>query len=297
MPTQKKKEGFQGQKAIVIPRKILANQCVKNPIIHSLYITDIGYYPKAEYHYRERPHGADQHILIHCFEGSGIVKINKVSYNIATGDFFFVPMKTAHFYCADENNPWTIYWIHFKGQTADSIVSLMKKQNNGFKGYLKYAEKTISFFKEIYSQMERGYSRDNLTYANMCLWHYLTTFLYNDKSLPEGSKISNKDEIDRAIDYLSEHIDHILTLDEIASSVNLSASHFSYLFKRKTGFSVIEYFNHLKVQKACQYILFTNMRIGEIALEVGIGDQYYFSRMFTKIMGISPNEYRKKRIH
>src|SRR4051812_39712352 len=125
MIQQKKKEGFQGQKAIVIPRKILANQCVKNPIIHSLYITDIGYYPKAKYHYRERPHGADQHILIHCFEGSGNAKINKESYNITPGDFLFVPMKTPHFYCADENNPWTIYWIHFKGEASDSIISLM----------------------------------------------------------------------------------------------------------------------------------------------------------------------------
>ena len=296
MIKQKKKEGFQGQKAIVIPRKILVNQCAKNPIIHSLYLTDIGYYPKAKYHYRERSNGADQHILIYCFEGSGKANINKEIYDITPGDFFFVPIKTAHFYYADEDNPWTIYWIHFKGSTADAIISSLKKQHNGYKGYIQYSEKSIAFFKEIYMQMERGYSSDNLTYANMCLWHYLTTFLYNDRSLPEG-EISNKDEIDRAIDFLSERIDQTLTLEEIAASVNLSVSHFSYLFKKKTGFSVIEYFNHLKVQKACQYILFTNMRIGEIALEIGIGDQYYFSRMFTKIMGVSPNEYRTKRIH
>ena len=52
----KKKEGFQGQKAIVIPRQILNNRCAKNDVISALYVTDIGYYPKARFHFRERPH-------------------------------------------------------------------------------------------------------------------------------------------------------------------------------------------------------------------------------------------------
>ena len=53
----------------------------------------------------------------------------------------------------------------------------------------------------------------------------------------------------------------------------------------------------LKVQKACQYLLFTDLRIKEIANKLGIEDQYYFSRMFTKIMGMSPVAYRIKRIN
>jgi AraC-like DNA-binding protein len=50
------------------------------------------------------------------------------------------------------------------------------------------------------------------------------------------------------------------------------------------------------VQKACQYLLFTGLRVKEIAYELGIEDPFYFSRMFSRIMGSSPNEYREKRI-
>lgn len=291
----KKREGFQGQKAIVIPRQILNSRCTKNDVISTLYVTDIGYYPKAKFHYRERPHGADQHILIYCYEGKGKVTIRKTEYKIEAGDFFTIPMKAAHRYEANNETPWTIYWIHFKGTTSSQIVSHIEKQI-GLKGFIQYNEKSIELFNEIYGQFERGYGSDNLMYANMCLWHFLTTFLYNNKYATAG-KLASKDSTDIVIDYLSKNINKVLTLEDIAGEVNLSPSHFSYLFKKKTGFSPIEYFNHLKVQKACQYLLFTNLRVKEISQELGIEDQYYFSRLFTKVMGMAPNNYREKKIH
>jgi len=291
----KKREGFQGQRAIVIPKQILNNKCAKNNIINTLYVTDIGYYPKAKFHYRERIHGAEQHVLIYCHEGRGKLKIRKTEYKIEAGDFFTIPIKTAHTYAADEKDPWTIFWIHFKGTVANQIVASIEKKA-GLKGFIFNNEKSIELFNEIYTQLERGYSSDNLMYANMCLWHFLTTFLFNDKYDTSG-KLSNKDSIDLAIDYLSNNINKVLSLEEMAKEVNISPSHFSYLFKKKTGFSPIEYFNHLKVQKACQYLLFTKLRIKEISQELGIEDPYYFSRMFSKVMGIAPNDYREKRIH
>lgn len=292
----RKKEGFQGQKAIVIPRKILSGQCAGNPVIGNMYITDIGYYPKAKFHYRERPHGADQHILIYCLEGRGEVSINKNQYSIEAGDFFIVPPKTAHKYAADGISPWTIYWIHFKGKTAGAISELLRQKHNGHKGFKQYSETTIHLFNEMYNQLERGYSMDNLVYSNMCLLHFFATFI-NANAYTETGSEGYKDIHDVAIDFLRKNLDKTLKLEDMAASVNLSSSHFSYAFKKKTGFAPVEYFNHLKVQKACQYLLFTSLRIKEIAFEVGIEDQFYFSRMFTKVMGISPNEYREKRIN
>src|SRR4051812_13833522 len=225
----RKKEGFQGQKAIVIPRKILTARCASNDVISTLYVTDIGYYPKAKFHYRERIHGADQHILIYCQEGSGSVKIGKEKFTVESGDFFVVPIKVPHVYTADENNPWTIFWVHFKGSTSNAIVSAIHNQTGSYKGFIQYNESSLKLFDEIYHQLERGYSNDNLMYSNMCLWHFLTTFLFNKKYNPGGDF---KDEIDKAIDFLKNKLNVSITLEEIAVSVNISPSHFSYLFKK-----------------------------------------------------------------
>lgn len=292
----RKKEGFEGQKAIVLPRKILLKYCEPNRLISNLYITDIGYYPKAKFHYRERPHGTDQHILIYCHKGSGEAVIEKTKYIIEAGDFFVMPMYTPHTYKADENNPWTIYWIHFKGSVSHALIELLHKNANGYKGFIKYPDQSLQLFNETYSQLERGYGIDNLIYCNMCLGYFLTTMIYNDRYDPR-SQLNHRDVLDKAIDFLGNNIGEMLTIKKMASAVNLSASHFSVLFKKKTGFSPIEYFNHLKVQRACQYLLFTDLRVREIAMELGFNDPYYFTRMFTKVMGLSPSIYREKKIH
>ncbi len=292
----KKKEGFEGQKAVVIPRTILAQKCAKNAVIGNLYVTDIGYYPKAMYHYRKRPLGADQYILIYCYEGEGSVRIETTEYNLESGDFIIIPIKTAHDYQASEINPWTIYWMHFKGKSANLLLEQLQKQLNGYNGFVRGNETILELFNEMYDQLSKGYGTDNLMYTNMCLWHFLGKFIYNNKCHPNGP-LNPTSPVDQAINFLSKKVESVLTLEEIARMVNLSPAHFSVTFKKKTGFSPIEYFNHLKVQKACQYLLFTNQRIKEIAQAVGIDDPYYFSRLFTKVMGMSPNEYREKKGH
>jgi AraC-like DNA-binding protein len=293
MKSIRKKEGFAGQRAIIIPRKILSQQCSNDEITGGGYITDLGYYPRARFHYRKRQHGIDQNILIYCIEGSGWVQIGDEKYIISSGDFFIVPQKIPHSYAANEDHEWTIYWIHYKGKVFDAISNLIVKELNGYKGSISFSSKRVELFEEIYSNLERGYSIENLYYANMCSWYYLSSFLFKNK-FSVTAPVVNKDVSGIAIDFMQNHLNQILTLTEIAQSVNLSVSHFAAIFHKRTGFAPIEYFNHLKIQKATQYLQFTKDRVKEIANNLGIEDSYYFSRLFKKLMGISPNEYRKR---
>ncbi|HSC55499.1 MAG TPA: AraC family transcriptional regulator [Phnomibacter sp.] len=294
MRSTRKKEGFQGQKAIVIPRRILSGLCATDAIVQMLYVTDIGFYPKARYHFRQRTLGAEQHILIYCYEGKGEVTLDNKKLVLEAGDFCIIPKKQPHAYAADDKNPWTIYWLHCKGEKADAMIALIKEKFDGLKGFIRQKEKFIEFFNEMYERLERGYSSDHLRYANMCLWHFFSSIIYSDNEAIR--KTMHKDAMEDAISFLKSNIDQSLTLGDIAASVNLSVPHFSFLFKKKTGFSPIDYFNHLKVQEACRYLLFTDLRVKEIALQLGFSDQYYFSRMFSKVMGMPPNEYREKRV-
>lgn len=291
---EKKRDGFQGQKAIVLPRNIIAKYCLHNPLISSAYITDIGYYPKAKFHYRARTQGIDQHILIYNIEGLGWAEIEDKKYTIAPGDFFIAPAGKLNRYGANEKTPWSIYWIHFKGPTADAFVNNHFERTKSYQGTISFNQNRMVLFDEIYKHLERGYGYENLSYVNMILTHYLSSFLFHETFNGVSLNDNSSDVVNLAILFMQENMDNMLSLSELANHVNVSASYFSSLFKKKTGFSPIEYFNHLKIQKAGQYLQFTDMRIKEIAYNFGMEDPYYFSRLFTKIMSISPKEYRAK---
>src|SRR5689334_17031478 len=114
----RKRQGFDGQRLIVLPKKITADFLVRDPVTRQIYITDIGYYPKAEFHYVERPAGSSQHIIIYNVEGSGWVEIDKKRTTLSASQFVVIPAGAPHKYAANEDDPWTIYWLHFKGDLA-----------------------------------------------------------------------------------------------------------------------------------------------------------------------------------
>lgn len=98
---------------------------------------------------------------------------------------------------------------------------------------------------------------------------------------------------DEAVRYMTERLTESLTLSELAKQVGLSKQHLVYLFNREAGLPPIEYFLRLKVQRAGQLLDLTGLSVKEIAGAVGLSDPYYFSRIFKKIMGYSPTEYRR----
>jgi AraC-like DNA-binding protein len=117
--------------------------------------------------------------------------------------------------------------------------------------------------------------------------------LYEEKFNHSGAEQPD-DVIAHTISMMQDRLDKVITLQELSGYAGLSVSHFSAVFRDKTGYSPIEYFNHLKIQKACQYLMFSTATVKEISGRLGVEDQYYFSRMFSKLMGMSPSEYRNR---
>jgi AraC-like DNA-binding protein len=290
----KKKEGFQGQRAIIIPSTIRASLCEIHPVVKQLYVTDIGYYPNAQHHHRHRTRGSEGHIIIYCVSGKGKAQIEKQTYPISAGEFILLPAKRPHEYSADANNPWTIFWIHFTGANSENFINMMLQKMGSPVFPISFKENRLQLFEEIYNSLEKGYSIDNLCYASLSLQYFLASCCF-DTNYNHKAKTENNNSIDLCIEYMQKNINKPLALSEIAGAVSLSRSHIATLFKKKTGFALIEYFNQLKTQKACQYLLFTDLRVNEIATLLGFDDPYYFTRMFTKIIGVSPIKYRSRR--
>ena len=205
-----------------------------------------------------------------------------------------MPAETIHQYGSDEEVPWSIYWLHFKGKAAIDYTSVLTENRTKFVASVNFSEERTRIFNSMYSTLENGYSAHNLGYINMGLWYFLSSFCYDDIFHVPANKVE-KDAIDLSIEFMQQKIEHTLSIRELAAEAHISPSHFAALFKKRTGYPPLEYFNHIKVQKACQYLHFTNLQIKEIAYKVGICDPYYFSRFFSNMMGLSPQEYRKRR--
>ena len=89
--------------------------------------------------------------------------------------------------------------------------------------------------------------------------------------------------------YMDAHLTEQINFNVIAKKYAFSANYFRKLFRDVTGFSPINYLNRLRIIRSCEYISHDNFSVSEAAERVGIYDRNYFSRLFKKIMDISPS--------
>jgi AraC family transcriptional regulator, arabinose operon regulatory protein len=288
----KKKDGFPGQLSYVIPDKIL-ELVRKNPMIADLYITDIGYYPQASHHFRERKQGIPQSILIYNIEGKGFITAGNTRHELLPDHFFIIQKGIPHSYFADKQTPWSIYWIHFAGTKAGQLSRFALRPVPVERGKTSRINERLELFSEIFRNLERGFSIETLEYINLCLPHLLASFSYLDQ-YRLVKEVSDKDPVGQSVNFMLENLNRKFRLEELAREVKLSASHYSRLFLSKTGHSPIDYFIQLKVQRACRLLDNSDWNIAEVARETGFDDPFYFSRQFRKVMNMSPREYRRR---
>lgn len=100
--------------------------------------------------------------------------------------------------------------------------------------------------------------------------------------------------IARAKDFIQEHQAEDLSLTQVARAVNTSTFYFCKVFKKTTGINFTDYVSRVRIEKAKNLALNPNLRISEIAFEVGFQSLTHFNRVFKKITGLSPSEYRSQ---
>lgn len=218
--TERKRDGFRGERMIVLPTEAFSDY-VRHPLVRRLYLTDVGFFPSAAHHYRERREGIEEYIFLYCMDGSGQITVEDRTYTLRGEEAFCIPRNRSHCYYASEEDPWSILWVHFKG------------------------EDTVHF------------------------------------PLEEGR-------------YMYRHLDENLSLGALSEEFELSKSYLNLIFQKATGHTPMDFFQELKMKEACKLLRSTELYIYQIGQRLGYQDPYYFSRIFRKVVGVSPTEYQEK---
>lgn len=285
--TNKKSDGFLGEKMIIIPKEII-NQYYGSIFVKRIYITSVGYFPTAVGHFIDRPDGTPDFIYFYCISGKGVVKIGESVFYLSKNMAICIPKNTPHSYYADNDDPWTILWAHFNGSdtsfyplTHPKIISFLSKYSSNRMLYL---------FNQLFRVIESTYTVGNFIYMSHTMQMILSdTYFKNDK-------ISDFDEsnyiLNTVIKYFHTKVSENLSLKNICDEFNVSKSYITAVFKKNTSSSPIKFFISLKMKEACKMLRSTTYSIKIIASDLGYLDPYYFSHVFKNTVGVSPLEYR-----
>ncbi|GGF06088.1 AraC family transcriptional regulator [Hymenobacter cavernae] len=284
------KDGFQGQRSYRLPVPLL-QEAANHPLCQGLYLTDIGFYPVAKAHRRSRRSGSTQYILLYCVQGSGWYQLNhEAKCALHTNQWVILPAQVPHKYAADETTPWTIYWLHFTGSQATDLYAYLQGNAPACPATVLPTEERFQLFETIFLQLTLSATLAGVVQASARLTHFLLTLL---PAADPFARPTTAGSVAQSIQFMREHLAGSFSVQELAAQAGLSASHYSAMFRAQVGRPPIVFFNFLKVQAACQQLTYSNLRIKEIAAQLGFEDVYYFSRVFTKVMGLSPRQFRQ----
>lgn len=292
----KLKEGFAGERFASLPENLI-EEFSKDELISNLYLRKIGYFPHVKYHYINKDKGCDYAMLIYCVNGEGWYEIRNKKYILNKNEYVILPPHTPYYFGANNENPWTIYWLHFKGKNMKAYLFNNDNPKPILPDNNSRLQHRLELFEEIYHSFTLSYTKEYMQYTSACLHLFMSSFKHLEQYRSIQSLYNKEKSFSaRVIHYMNENIQHEISLKELSKHFNYSSSHFSTLFQKETGISPVNYFLRLKIQKACQYIELTDMKFQDISFALGFNEPSYFSRLFTKIMGISPSKYKEQEI-
>lgn len=281
--------GFPGQRMTVLPRPRV-REALLAPATSSLIVTDAGYFPHALHHGRERSHPISQAIVLVCARGRGWVQSGDTRTSVGPGQVVVIPPNSIHAYGADDDDPWTLWWMHVDGSLVRDWCALADLGGTVRVRRLADAHEAIGLMQQIVNRMETDTAPGSVLAAAGAAWHLLTLLM-----IRQVREESTSDGIDRTAAYLRRHYADRISVSELAVMAGLSTSHFAALFREQVGQPVHAYQTELRMARARELLDTTTIPIAEVARSVGFEDSFYFTRQFRKIHGLTPTAYRKQR--
>jgi len=288
------REGFPNQRLVILPARVRI-RCSNLPLVQQLYVTHIGSYPLAPHHFVEREAGARQAILIYCLSGLGQLHLGDKEFKVDRGSAILIPANHPHVYFADRQNPWSIFWIHFSGTQMNNVPMVLGASTDDPIVHVPDTQLVLQAFEDVYACLNYNFSDSGLLSMSSKLMNLFSIIRLHRKHRHPRRQAA-EDSVLSTIKFMRQHLDMNLTLDDLAAQSGQSVPYYCRRFKERTDQSPMSYFIHLKLQKACELLVQTNLSVKDVAEELGYKDPYYFSRLFKKIQGCAPSQYREQHI-
>lgn len=266
-----------------------------NPLTRACFPTAYGYYPRASGHSMQREEHNDN-LMIYCAEGCGHIRSEHFSGTARQGDIILLPAGQPHQYQADADDPWTIYWVHFDGMQTRQLIEELAFDPENLIISIGQQPLLEGDFKRLLSLRQGSYRHTVFNYTfnyAAALTRQILQFLALQIRTSTQTRQPNFN-LDQLQSLMLENIDGELDLDTLAASTKLSRHHFAAKYKKLTGISPIRHFNHLKMERACYLLDVSNESVKTVGARLGYSDPLYFSRIFKKVIGLAPSEYRMR---
>lgn len=232
--------------------------------------------------------------VLYVLSGCGMVRIQGQDYPIHAGNLIIYNPFLTHQERSDENDQ-----LHFLFFAADSFQlenlppsCLIPEDMFPIIDAERYRKKLDLYFTDLINESASGiaYCKN----ISQSLLNVLIIMILRITMTTSSGHVQLSSTCKRIKNYIDQNYISPITLESLSNSLYISKDHLSHLFKTETGVSPIRYVIQRRCEEACRLLLETSLSVKEIAMQVGYDDPVYFSQIFKKVTGSSPNIYRKQ---
>ena len=244
-------------------------------------------------------HSHPDHELYFLISGQRRYFLGHTIYDVAPGDFVFIPRTILHKTVSMGTKGFDRYTINFPPSHYETFskiagADLFRAYPNG--ACFQLPADKVRQVQKHFEQLEADLKGSEKWSRSACvttLYKLLSDCIrYGIPKTP--SQEDSADKIQRAAKYISEHYSQELTLEDAADLVHMEKTYFSKRFKALTGFGFLDYLTQTRLRAAEALLTDTDMTIGAVSDTCGFSGSNYFSDVFRRYHGISPSQYRLK---
>ncbi|GAA3408929.1 AraC family transcriptional regulator [Paenibacillus hodogayensis] len=246
-----------------------------------------------DFHGLKRQH-AEGLLFQYSLAGTGYLEIGGERHEVPQGHAFLVEIPGDHRYYYDpaEGKPWEVLWIRFGGTPAAGHWNEMcgKGRVQAFAKESLPIRLLLQLYGDVKGERVNGPVEQSVRIYEWLLhaWDHVVR-PGKPQRTDEGEAFSG------AVRFMKENLQHAITLQHIAESEKLSKYHFCKQFHARTGMTPIAYLNKLRMEEAVSLLSSTSLPVADIARLTGFDTPGYFTKVFKRIVGGTPTEYRESK--